>query len=169
MSDDLTIESGADPAPGALPLSDEARLALEAVKGLVQHMGLDVEARCTEEAEQIRVTLTGEDESLLIGKKGQTLDALQFMANKMLGREGLERRPVMVDAAGYRDRRADSLVQLAQRLCEKAQRTGKTVALNPMSPRDRRIIHMALKDTPGVTTRSEGEGLQRRLLIVPEN
>jgi len=78
------------------------------------------------------------------------------------------RKPIVIDSDGYRQRRNDALVQLAHRLREKATRSGKIVAVNPMSAHDRRIIHLALKDVPDVSTRSEGEGAFRRLLIVPE-
>jgi spoIIIJ-associated protein len=131
-------------------------------------MGYQVEVEVSEDAERTLLDIGGPDAGQLIGKKGQTLDALQFVLNRMLGGELEGRRPVVVDSNGYRQRRTDALVQLAHRLREKATRTGKIVAVNPMSAHDRRIIHMALKETPGVTTRSEGEGIYRRLLIVPD-
>jgi spoIIIJ-associated protein len=127
----------------------------------------EVEAEATEE--QLRLTVIGEDAELAIGKKGQTLDALQFLLGKMVSKLLGRRMPVWVDACGYRERRSDSLIQLANRLSEEVSESGQTVALNPMSPQDRRIIHMALKDTPGISTRSEGEGIHRRLFIVPED
>lgn len=73
----------------------------------------------------------------------------------------------MIDIGGYRERRVDALKQLAERLREQVTKAGKTVAVNPMSAHDRRVIHMALRETPGVITKSEGEGESRRLLIVP--
>ena len=75
---------------------------------------------------------------------------------------------MVVDSDGYRERRIEALRELAERLGDKAARTGKIVAVNPMSAHDRRVIHMALRETPGISTRSEGEGEERRLLIVPE-
>jgi spoIIIJ-associated protein len=112
--------------------------------------------------------VAGSETGLVIGKKGQTLDALQFLMNKIINRDREGRKPIVVDSEGYRVRRADSLVELALRLGEKAVRTHRTITVNPMSPHDRRIIHLALDKVPGVTTRSEGEGAFRRLLIIPE-
>lgn len=133
---------------------------------VVRRMGFEIEVSQAEEEDRLLLVIGGPDSGQLIGKKGQTLDALQFLINRMTGHE--DRKPIVIDSDGYRQRRNDALVQLAHRLREKATRSGKIVAVNPMSAHDRRIIHMALKDTPGVSTRSEGEGSFRRLLIVPE-
>ena len=119
--------------------------------------------------ERIEISVTGPDASLLVGKKGQTLDAVQYLVNRIVGRRVGEHKPVLLDADGYRDRREASLVELAQQLSEKAQAEGKIVALNPMNARDRRIVHLTLRDTPGISTRSEGDGDDRHLLIVPES
>jgi spoIIIJ-associated protein len=134
---------------------------------IVRLMGYEVEVEVTDEGERTLLVIRGADAGQLIGKKGQTLDALQFLLNRMVGREET-RKPIVIDCDGYRERRNEALVQLAHRLKEKATQSGKIVAVNPMSAHDRRVIHMALKDTPGVSTRSEGEGALRRLLIVPE-
>jgi len=130
-------------------------------------MGFVVEVSESLQDDRVLLNISGPESALLIGKKGQTLDSIQFLLNKMLSRDG-DHLPVVVDSNGYRERRVEALVQLAHRLCEKAVRSGKIVAVNPMSAHDRRIIHLALKETPGVTTRSEGEGIYRRLLIVPD-
>jgi spoIIIJ-associated protein len=135
---------------------------------VVRLMGFEVEVKEAVEDERVLLVISGPEASQLIGKKGQTLDALQFLINRMVGRED-SRKPIVIDSDGYRERRNDALVQLAHRLSEKAIRSAKIVAVNPMSAHDRRVIHMALKDMPGVSTRSEGEGSYRRLLIVPES
>jgi spoIIIJ-associated protein len=124
--------------------------------------------QANDDGEELRLEVNGEELDFLIGKKGETLDAVQFLVNKMMGQAGEDRRPIVVDALGYRRRRAESLVELALRLSREVIETGKTVALNPMSPHDRRIIHMALRNTVGVVTQSEGEGVNRRLLIAPD-
>jgi len=138
-----------------------------AVSRLARLMGFEVQVSSRSEQDRLVLDISGPEAGLLIGKKGQTLDALQFLLNKMVSHDAAEHQPLVVDSNGYRQRRVEALQQLALRLCEKAQRTGKVVAVNPMSAHDRRIIHLALKETPGVTTRSEGEGIYRRLLIVP--
>jgi spoIIIJ-associated protein len=144
------------------------KLARDTLKDILDHMGYSLDVKSDEEEERILLDIVGEDCGELIGKKGQTLDALQFLLGRILSKKEKLGKPVVVDSGGYRKRRADALEELALRLGEKASKTGKVVAVNPMSAHDRRIIHMALKEIPGVSTRSEGEGFSRRLLIVPE-
>jgi spoIIIJ-associated protein len=153
-----------DTAPAPAPSAERDPVAL--LRELLRLMGYELEVSARSEPDRLVLEISGAEAGLLIGKKGQTLDALQFLLNKMVSRE-TEQKPIVVDSNGYRQRRVEALQQLANRLSEKAQRTGKVVAVNPMSAHDRRIIHLALKETPGVTTRSEGEGVFRRLLIVP--
>lgn len=146
--------------------SEEAKSVLQS---LLDKMGLQAEVSAREDDERITLEVGGPETGLVIGKKGQTLDALQYLVNKItsqkLGRD--ESKPINVDAEGYRERRAESLVELAHRLAEKARRTGKPVAADPMSPADRRVIHVALANAEGLTTRSEGEGIYRHLVIIP--
>lgn len=147
----------------------DVELAQAALSKLLQHMGFDASVTVSNnDAERIELEVVGPDAELLAGNKGETLDALQLIVNKMVGRQLDISRPVSIDAAGYRERREESLIELARRLSEKARQSGQVVALNPMSASDRRIIHMTLKEEPGVTTRSEGDGIDRRLLIIPE-
>ena len=108
-------------------------------------------------------------EGALIGRKGQTLDALEYLVNRMATRGEDEEGYVTLDAEGYRGRRSASLEGLALRLSERAKRRRKTVTLNPLNPRDRRVVHLALEDDPLVATRSLGRGYFRRLSIVPED
>jgi spoIIIJ-associated protein len=154
--DEARPQSSDDEAPGRV------------LQEIVRLMGYDVEVDTADGDERLLLDLRGTEAASLIGKKGQTLDALQFVLNKIFRRDTDDRKPIIVDSGGYRQRRTEALVQLAHRLCEKATKSGKIVAVNPMSAHDRRVIHLALKETPGVTTRSEGEGIYRRLLIVPE-
>lgn len=105
----------------------------------------------------------------LIGRKGQTLDALEYLVNRMVTRGDEEEGHVALDAEGYRGRRSASLESLALRLGERAKRRRTTVTLNPLNPRDRRVVHLALEDDPLVATRSLGRGYFRRLSIVPED
>lgn len=105
----------------------------------------------------------------LIGRKGQTLDALEYLVNRMVTRGEEEEGHVTLDAEGYRGRRSASLESLALRLGERAKRRRTTVTLNPLNPRDRRVVHLALEDDPRVATRSLGRGYFRRLSIVPED
>jgi spoIIIJ-associated protein len=116
----------------------------------------------------IQLSLSGSDSGMIIGRRGQTLDALEHLVNRVVFRDDTEHGVrVALDVEGYRQRRQESLEQLALRLAAKARATGRLVTLNPMSPRDRRIVHLTLQSDPSVTTRSEGEGHYRKLVIVP--
>lgn len=116
----------------------------------------------------IQLSLSGSDSGMIIGRRGQTLDALEHLVNRVVFRDDSEHSVrVSLDVEGYRQRRQESLEQLALRLAAKARATGRLVTLNPMSPRDRRIVHLTLQSDPSVSTRSEGEGHYRKLVIVP--
>ena len=144
-------------------------VAREVLEQLLAKCRFRAKVKIDDQDQRIEMTVVGPDASMLVGKKGQTLDAVQYLVNRMVGRRLGEHKPISVDADGYRERREASLIELAKRLSDKAQNEGKIVALNPMSARDRRIIHLTLRDEPGVSTRSEGQGEERRLLIVPES
>jgi spoIIIJ-associated protein len=146
---------------------EQAKTVLET---LLAKMGLEATVSAREDEERITLEVGGPETGLVIGKKGQTLDALQYLVNKIVSQklpDEAESKPINVDSEGYRSRRAESLVELAHRLAEKARRTGRPVAADPMSPADRRVIHVALAGAEGLTTRSEGEGIYRHLVIIP--
>jgi spoIIIJ-associated protein len=114
--------------------------------------------------------VSGPDGGIVIGRRGQTLDAIEHLMNRIAQRDSpTNPTRVRIDVEGYRERRQESLEQLARRLADKAKATGRVVTLNPMSPRDRRVIHMTLQADADVTTWSEGEGHFRRLLIGPRD
>lgn len=168
MADPHESEATPGADAGQTSASGRAEDARAVLSRILELMGVDGTVKVTEEAERVVLDVAGSETGLVIGKKGQTLDALQFVMNKIINRDREGRKPIVVDAEGYRVRRAEALVELALRLGEKAVRTHRTITVNPMSPHDRRIIHLALDKVPGVTTRSEGEGAFRRLLIIPE-
>ncbi len=129
-----------------------------------------IEARAGEDPGTIVLDVNGDSGGLLIGRRGQTLDALEYLVNRMVARDAdATAARVMIDVEHYRDRRREYLTALAHRLADKAKQTRRAVALNPMSPRDRRTVHIALKDEAAVTTRSHGDGHYRKLLIVPSD
>jgi spoIIIJ-associated protein len=115
----------------------------------------------------ICLQIEGPDAGRAIGKRGQTLGALQYIVHRYINRAGLAKRHVLVDAEGYTARREDSLAAMAQRLGQQAIADNKIITFEPMSPRDRRVVHLALVKFPGVTTQSQGEGADRRVQIIP--
>ena len=149
--------------------AESARAFVETV--LVK-MGMDavadlVEPEAGDPPNEIRIEIEGRDSGRIIGKKGQVLSAIQHITNRVVNKPGLDRQHVVVDAEGYRQRREDTLATMAQRLGKKALEEGKIITFEPMSPRDRRIVHLALAKFPGVVTKSDGEGEGRRVQIIP--
>jgi spoIIIJ-associated protein len=110
----------------------------------------------------------GPDANVLIGRRGETLAALQHISRLMVGQETASRTNLVVDVDGYKAQREESLRRLAERLAEQAVRTKRRVVLEPMPPNERRIIHLALRDHPQVTTESIGAGDRRKVTIIPK-
>ncbi len=141
-----------------------------AVRELLERVAAAVSATCTvtitSKDDQLMATLGGADLGLLIGRHGQTIDALQYLANALAHRRGSERR-VVVDAAGYRDRRETALHTMAQRTAERATATGSAVALEPMTAVERKVVHEFLKEDPEVETTSEGSEPNRYVIVLP--
>jgi len=142
----------------------------EALEAVIRGMGLSAKVlveRGDEEAD-LRVTVEGEGTGALVGRGGETIDALQYLMGQIATRaEGGARRRVALDADGYRARRAAALTDLADRAAREAVEFGEEIELDAMTPHDRRIVHMALKDRPEVVTRSEGEEPRRRIIVEP--
>ena len=128
-------------------------------------MGLSWRWRC---GEQEASPTAREQLGLIIGRRGQTLDALQYLVNIVANRGAETRHRFILDAGGFRERRRKTLQELADRLARQVLRTGKEVKLEPMSPADRKVIHTRIQTVEGLTTYSEGEEPDRRVIIAPE-
>jgi spoIIIJ-associated protein len=140
------------------------------VAELLGHMGLSCRVASPvleEDGTRLRLQVSGEDAALVIGRQGQTLDAIELVVNRMVDRQWPGSLQITLDAEGYRDRRAQKLIDVAYQEASKVRRSGRAIELEPMSPRDRRSVHLALQDEPGVSTRSEGEGAYRHIIIEP--
>ena len=148
-----------------LKKNDPTANAREFLDKVTRAMGLSVTIDAASGEEGVNIDLRGEDLGLLIGKHGQTLDALQYLTNLASQREGCERIRIMIDVEDYRKRRADTLEQLALRLADRVKRSGERVILEPMTPHERKIIHMSLQSDPQVETYSEGQEPFRRVVI----
>jgi spoIIIJ-associated protein len=146
------------------PAPTRLRFFLEKV---LWEMGLSGEIRITEEPEEIRAEISGEDLGILIGRRGQTLDALEYLAGIALFDRGEQRKHVDLDAEGYKDRRRRQIERVAIRKAEEAARRGRPVQLTPMTPAERKIVHLALRDRTDVTTASEGRDPNRSVVISP--
>lgn len=144
---------------------DPEQILRDFVRGVCERMGTSVKVEVNETDEVVSVNLTGQNLGLLIGKHGQTLDSLQYLANVVYNRNAEMRQRVVVDAGGYRERREETLLRLANRLAEKAKRTGRRIMLEPMSAHERRIIHTALQNDNQIVTYSEGEEPYRKVVI----
>jgi len=134
---------------------------------ILDRMDLDVDVDIREDGEKIVLDLDGPDVGRVIGKKGMTLDALQFLLNKIVNRFPDGRRHVVVDSGDYRERHDNGLISMARREAKRVVTEGEVVTLEPMSARDRRVIHLSLAKFEGVTTASQGQGMQRRIQIMP--
>lgn len=128
-------------------------------------MGLNVVISVVTGEDSVGLNLSGEDLGILIGKHGQTLDALQYLTNLAANKDCRERIRFIIDVEDYRKRRADTLEQLALRLADRVKRSGERVALEPMTPHERKIIHMSLQADIRIETYSEGEEPYRRVVI----
>ncbi len=138
------------------------------LEDLLRLLELDASIDLQEDSEHILLNIKGDGSGLLIGRKGQTLDALEYLVNKIVQRDAPRGKRIIVDTENYRSRREESLIHLAQRLGERAKKLGRPVTISPMSAHDRRIIHLALQNDQSLRTRSTGGGLYRRLVITPE-
>ena len=141
--------------------------ARESLIGILNRMSLVAEVTVQRISDRIILTISGENSGLLIGKKGATLDALQFLVNKIVNRDNEEKNRVIVDSENYRLRRHQSLVDLAIRMAEKAQRNRRPVTISQLSAHDRRVVHLALQEKTGLRTRSRGDGPLKNVVIIP--
>jgi spoIIIJ-associated protein len=144
--------------------AERVRSVLERI---VEGLGLEATVDVSEDDEEIQARVDGDDLGLLIGRRGQTIDAVQLLCFQaaFLGRE--ERRRVSVDAAGYRDRRGEALRRRADRAAEEALQTSKPVELEAMSASERRVVHEYLRERGGIETYSEGDDPNRCVVIAP--
>ena len=165
----VDAEAVAEPEP-AEPVdeSEQASEVRDVVGRILEAIGVQARIEIVETEETVTATIVGRELGLAIGKHGQTIDAIQYLANAVVWRgRGDERKAVVVDAAGYRARREATLDALAKRSAERAISSGRSVELDPMTAVERKVVHLALKETGGVVTRSEGTEPNRFVVIDP--
>jgi spoIIIJ-associated protein len=158
------------PEPEKAEDREDATVAQGVLEKILSLMPVEatIEAERLDEG-RINLTINGDRSGLLIGRKGKTLDALQFIVNKIVNKALDKKVDVVIDSEDYRKRREESLTQLANKMGDKVKRAKKAVTTAPLNPHDRRIVHLTLKNDPELETRSRGEGLLKRVVIVPKH
>ena len=142
--------------------------AKETLGNILSLIPMEVAIHAEQSDGKISLSIEGDSSGLLIGRKGKTLDALQYIVNRVVNKSSEKKVRVVVDSENYRQRRIESLTQLALKMGEKTKKLKKPLTTNPLNPHDRRIIHLALKDDSNLDTRSRGEGLLKKVVIIPK-
>jgi len=170
---DLHAASDALPptSPNDEPLDPQAERALNFVDMLLEKMGMDAEVTLAPDdgegtADEIRLEIEGPDAGRVIGKRGVVLDAIQYLTTRVAHKPGEPRKHIAVDAEGYRARYEDQLADMARKLARRVATEGKVITFDPMSARDRRVVHMVFKDIIEVCIESHGEGFDCRVQII---
>ncbi len=162
----MESKGGAEPKAAVLPEepAERVRVVLERI---VEELGLEASIAVAEDDDEIHADVEGEDVGLLIGRHGQTIDAIQLIAYQAAFRGRQDRKRVSVDAAGYRRRQSESLRRRAEVAAEDAMRHGEAVEMDPMGPNERRVVHEHLRDRPEIETYSEGDEPNRYVVVAP--
>ena len=142
--------------------------AIETLENILALIPVDTTVTGEKTDGKIDLTIEGDTSGLLIGRKGKTLDALQYIVNKAANKKSEKKVKVVIDSENYRQRRIESLKQLAIKMGAKAKKIKKPVATNPLNPHDRRIVHITLKEEEGIDTKSRGDGLLKKVVIIPK-
>ena len=164
------LSFGAKPAKVRATLKEDITTSPETVlKEILTRIGIDGEVESDFIEGSLHLNMVTDSPALLIGKHGQTLDAMERILNCIINKSALAKKKVFVDTEGYRERREQSLVDLAHQVAAKVRRTRQDVVLSPMSAKDRRIIHLTLQGDDSVSTFSQGEGDMRRVVITSDD
>ena len=174
LAEEAAVDVESDVLEAIENLSDEeidaiADVGIEHLKKLISYLtegGVSIEEFEGDEGEII-LDVTGEDVGVLIGRHGRTIDALQTVVSAMTTKKTGVRYPLAVDVEGYKHRRKQKVVEIARRAADRVRRNGRPVSLKPMTPHERRIVHLALQNQEGVTSTSEGSGSYRHVVVIP--
>lgn len=147
------------------PSEPDAQKAQEVLENILQRFGFETSIEVLEDDDCVTLNIKGDGSGILIGRKGQTLDALQYVVNKIVHRSPNVTKQVIVDTEGYREKRKETLIDLAKRLSERAKTKEEPVSTSPLNPFERRIIHLAIQEDDDLTTQSTGEGIYRSVVI----
>ncbi len=156
--------------PAVVAVAATTPVALKArdlLSGILSEMTFECQVTATETDDTIILSIAGDESGLLIGRRGQNLDALQYILNKAVNKSDAERKMIVVDSEEYRKRREESLLGMAERIRDKVKKTQKPLSLSHMNAHDRRIIHLALQEDESLVTKSRGEGEYRKVIVLP--
>ena len=148
-------------------LDESVNLGKNILQRIIDLITIDAEISFEKKPDQILFYIKGGNVAILIGKQGQTLEAMQYLVEKIVNKHSEQRIRIQIDIEGYLEKRQNSLKRLAGRLAEKAKRSGKPITIGQMNAQDRRIVHLALRDDSGIRTQSVGDGFLKKLLIFP--
>lgn len=144
------------------------QIGQEVIRKVMEYITSDIEIETVTTDELITYKITGGESAIIIGKRGQTLEAIQYLVDKIVNKHTIERKRIQIDVEGYLEKRRENLEKMAIRMSEKVVKTGKPSTISQMSSQDRRIIHLTLKENKNIRTQSMGEGYYRRLVIFPK-
>lgn len=167
------VKKAPEPPPAAEPEAppavqgDAVAVARDSLKTILDLIPIEASVTARVEEDRIILSIEGDQSGILIGRKGRTLDALQFIVSKIVNKSLDQKVRVVIDSENYRERRKESLVEMALKIGEKAKRIQKPITTGPLNPHDRRIIHLALKDDEELDTKSRGDGVLKKVLIIP--
>lgn len=161
------ISSSMEPEEPKDSAETPAMRAKRILEGILLRMNLDCLITVEETADTILLNIKGDGSGLLIGKRGQNLDAIQYIVNKAVSKYTNNRKMIVVDTESYRGKREESLIALAEKLAEKVRKSKKALTVGHMNAHDRRVIHLALQNDESLTTKSRGEGEFRKIVIIP--
>ena len=156
---------GSRPARVRVRLTDRAYIARTLTEKLLHLCGLSGQVEVSPGSEEIYLNINSSDSSLIIGRQGQTLEALQSLVVLLTDRQVEDRTSIVLDIDNYRTRRASSLRRLARSLSAKVRRSGRSVTVQPLPPEERRILHLALEEETGIESRSVGQGHERKMVV----
>jgi spoIIIJ-associated protein len=161
------ISDSIEPAGPEDSAESPAMRAKRILEGILQRMNLDCPLTVEETSDTILLNIKGDGSGLLIGKRGQNLDAIQYIVNKSVSKNTNNRKMIVLDTESYRKKREESLIALAAKLAEKVKKSEKALTVGHMNAHDRRVIHLALQNDDSLTTKSRGEGEFRKIVIMP--
>jgi spoIIIJ-associated protein len=161
------VSDATEPAAPEDSAESPAMRAKSILQGILQRMSLDCPLTVEETNDTILLNIKGDGSGLLIGKRGQNLDAIQYIVSKSVSKNTNNRKMIVVDTESYRKKREESLIALAERLAEKVRKSKKALTVGHMNAHDRRVIHLALQNDESLTTKSRGQGEFRKIVIMP--